>query len=89
MLAPRKMQEIGAMSRASLRFAAAVIALSASTNGHAWTEAEPRHVEYSHCPLDSHTEAYPKNWRHKRAYGCKSDQAGYLEGPAQGDEQRN
>jgi hypothetical protein len=76
------------MSRATLRFVAVFIVLSASTDGRAWTEAAPR-VEYSHCPRDSHTEAYPRNPHRKRAYGCKSDQAGYLEGPGQGDGQRN
>ena len=52
------------MSRTSLRFVAVFIALSASTDGRAWTEAAP-HVGYSHCPRDSHTEAYPRNWRRR------------------------
>jgi len=76
------------MSRTSLRFVAVFIALSASTDGRAWTEAAP-HVGYSHCPRDSHTEAYPRNPHPKRAYGCKSDEAGYLEDSDQGDERRN
>lgn len=76
------------MARNSLRFVAVLLALCASTDGRAWTQDAP-HVGYSRCGRDSHTEAYPRNPHWKRAYGCKSDQAGYLEGPAQGDEMRN
>jgi hypothetical protein len=81
------MQGIGALVRNSLRLAV-LIALSASSGGCARTDAPP-HVGYSHCPRDSHSEAYPRNPDPKKAYGCKSDQAGYLEGPAQGDDKSN
>ena len=76
------------MARNSLKFVVVLLALCGSTDGRAWTQAVP-HVSYSHCPPVSHTEAYPRNPHWKRAYGCKSDQAGFLEGPAQGDEMRN
>jgi hypothetical protein len=81
------MQEISALVR-SLRFVAVLIARSALTDGCARTDAPP-HVGYSHCPPDSHTEAYPRNPDPKKAFGCKSDQAGFLEDSAQGDERRN
>jgi hypothetical protein len=35
-------------------------------------------VVYAHCPLDSHTEAFPRNRKHRHAYGCRSNQAGFL-----------
>jgi hypothetical protein len=82
------MQEGVAVTRNSLRLVAIFLALCASTNGRAWEQVTP-HVSFSHCRSVSHTEAYPRNPHWKRAYGCKSDMAGYLEGPAQGDEMRN
>ncbi|WP_158818521.1 hypothetical protein [Methylocapsa sp. S129] len=35
-------------------------------------------VTYARCALDSHTEAFPRNPHPRRAYGCRSNQAGFL-----------
>jgi hypothetical protein len=36
------------------------------------------HVVYAHCPLDSHTEAFPRNRKPRHAYACRSNQSGFL-----------
>jgi len=41
------------------------------------------------CGVNAHTEAYPRAKDERHAYGCKSNDAGFLEGPAQGDQPRN
>lgn len=38
-------------------------------------------VTYAHCGLDSHTEAFPNNPHPRRAYGCRSNQSGFLSPP--------
>jgi hypothetical protein len=35
-------------------------------------------ITYAHCPLDSHTEAFPKQPDPKRAFACRSNQSGFL-----------
>jgi hypothetical protein len=49
----------------------------------------PGPLVYGRCGMDAHTESYPYAKRERDAYGCKSDDAGYLEGPSQGDKMRN
>ena len=49
----------------------------------------PGRLHYGRCGPDRHTEAYPHARYERHAYGCKSDDDGFLEGPAQGDKRRN
>jgi hypothetical protein len=35
-------------------------------------------VVYRHCAGDFHTEAFPRNINPKKAYGCRSNQSGFL-----------
>jgi len=73
----------------SLSFLALALALGAPADGWAWTQAASSDVVFSRCGHGSHTEAYPRAIHRKRAYGCKSDEAGYLEGRGQNDEPGN
>jgi hypothetical protein len=66
----------------------AALALAASLSGcNPYPLPGPLH--YGKCGPNAHTEAYPRAKDERHAYGCKSDDAGYLEGPAQGDQRRN
>ena len=49
----------------------------------------PGALHYGKCGANTHTESYPHARQSRRAYGCKSDDAGFLEGPGQGDLRRN
>lgn len=49
----------------------------------------PGALHYGKCGVNAHTEAYPRAKNERHAYGCKSDDAGFLEGPAQSDQRRN
>jgi hypothetical protein len=49
----------------------------------------PGPLVYGHCGGDAHTESYPHARYERDAYGCKSDNAGFLEGRAQGDRPGN
>ena len=49
----------------------------------------PGPLHYGACGRGSHTESYPDAKDERHAYGCKSDDSGYLEGPGQGDQRRN
>lgn len=49
----------------------------------------PGPLTYGNCGRDAHTESYPLAQSPHHAYGCKSDDDGYLEGAAQGDRRRN
>jgi hypothetical protein len=49
----------------------------------------PGPLHYGKCGVNAHTEAYPRARDERHAYGCKSDDAGFLEGPAQNDQRRN
>jgi hypothetical protein len=49
----------------------------------------PGHLVTGRCGADSHTESYPLAHEERRAYGCKSNNAGYLETASQGDKRRN
>lgn len=49
----------------------------------------PGPLHYGRCGPDAHTESYPYAKRERDAYGCKSDEAGFLEGSTQGDKPRN
>jgi hypothetical protein len=69
---PRKVAIIGATIFAVY----AVLAVCASTP----TVSGP--VTVARCPLDSHTEAFPNNPDPKRAYGCRSNQSGFLNPPS-------
>jgi len=81
---------IVAMTRNSLLFGAIFICVSITTGGFASAQgAASVSVSYSHCGINRHTESYPKSREARRAYGCKSDDAGFLEGPPQGDERGN
>jgi hypothetical protein len=51
--------------------------------------ALPGPLHYGKCGADAHTEAYPYAKEERHAYGCKSDDNGFLEGPGQGDQRRN
>jgi hypothetical protein len=35
-------------------------------------------VTYARCPLDSHTEAFPRRRHYRHAYACRSNQSGFL-----------
>jgi hypothetical protein len=35
-------------------------------------------LTYAHCPLDAHTEAFPKQLDARRAFACRSNQSGFL-----------
>ena len=49
----------------------------------------PGRLAYGRCGPDAHTESYPLAKRERDAYGCKSDESGFLEGSSQGDARRN
>lgn len=49
----------------------------------------PGPLHHGRCGVNSHTEAYPRAFDERHNYGCKSDDAGFLEGPAQSDQRRN
>ena len=49
----------------------------------------PGPLHYGSCGANAHTESYPHARDERHAYGCKSDDAGFLEGPGQGDQPRN
>ncbi len=83
-------KRIVAMTRNSLLSCGLFICVSAATGGFASAQgAAPVGVSYSRCGIDHHTESYPKSREARKAYGCRSDSAGFLEGPAQGDERGN
>ena len=46
-------------------------------------------LTYGRCGMDGHLEAYPLAHEERKAYGCKSDTAGYLESASQGDKRGN
>jgi hypothetical protein len=64
-----------------------IAGLTALLSGCAAAPLSSGQVTYSHCALDSHTEAFPNNQNPKRAYGCRSSQKGFL--VPWRDEQRN
>ena len=66
----------------------ALLALTASVAGCA-TPPPPGVMHYGRCGPDAHTESYPLTEQERRAYGCKADDNGFLEGPAQGDSMHN
>lgn len=84
----KEMHEVFVMpTRYWIRFLA-VVALAvgvASCNSYPL----PGHLHYGRCGANAHTESYPHAKDAQRAYGCKSDDAGYLEGFGQGDQRRN
>jgi hypothetical protein len=49
----------------------------------------PGPAHYGRCGHDAHLESYPYAHEDRRAYGCKSDDEGFLEGSGQGDQRRN
>ena len=49
----------------------------------------PGPLHYGRCGPDAHTESYPYAKHERNAYGCKSDDDGYLESSGQGDRMRN
>lgn len=66
----------------------ALLALTASVAGCA---PPPPHqvMRYGRCGPDAHTESYPHARTERHAYGCKSDDNGFLESDGQGDQRRN
>ena len=65
-----------------------VLALSGSLAGcNPYPLPGPLH--YSRCGPDAHTESYPHAKYKRDAYGCKTDDDGYLEGGVQGDKAKN
>ena len=49
----------------------------------------PGRLAYGKCGQDAHTESYPRAHDARHAYGCKSDDDGFLESDGQGDRRRN
>jgi hypothetical protein len=49
----------------------------------------PGPLHYGKCGPDAHTEAYPYAHDERHAYGCKSNENGFLESSGQGDQRRN
>ncbi len=49
----------------------------------------PGPLHYGRCGGDAHTESYPYARDERHAYGCKSDDNGFLESDGQGDKRRN
>ena len=49
----------------------------------------PGPLHNGRCGADAHTESYPLAHEQRREYGCKSNDAGYLETEGQGDKRRN
>ena len=49
----------------------------------------PGRLVNGRCGADAHTESYPYARDERHAYGCRSNEAGLLEGPSQGDNMRN
>ncbi len=49
----------------------------------------PGPLHYGRCGPAAHTESYPHAKYKRDAYGCKSDDNGYLEGAGQGDQMKN
>jgi hypothetical protein len=81
---------IFAMTRNALLFGAIFTCASAAAGGLASAQgAHVAYVSYRYCGINHHTEAYPKARDDRKAYGCRSDDSGFLEGPAQGDERGN
>jgi hypothetical protein len=77
-----------AMNLKACATSVALLALTASVSGCAATPP-PGVMRYGHCGRDAHTESYPYAKLDRRAYGCKSDDNGFLEGAGQGDPRRN
>ncbi len=76
------------MKFGSLVFGAVCVAGLASLAGCA-SYPPPGKLVYGRCGMDHHTESYPRARDPKKAYGCKSDDAGFLEGNGQGDRPRD
>ena len=66
----------------------ALLALTASVAGCA-ALPPPGAMHYGRCGRDAHTESYPHARLERHAYGCKSDDNGFLESDGQGDRRRN
>jgi len=55
-----------------------------------WGEPEPPgRLHYGRCGPNAHIESYPHAQLARHAYGCRSDDDGFLEGPGRGDRRRN
>jgi hypothetical protein len=50
---------------------------------------DPGPLHYKGCGKDAHTESYPLAKDERHAYGCKSDNDGFLETSSQADRRRN
>jgi hypothetical protein len=73
------------MSREFLLACAIVSAISVLLMGCVPTPTSSGPVTRVRCPLDFHTEAFVNNPHPRRAYGCRSNQSGFLS-PADGQE---
>ena len=70
------------MTRNSLTFGVLVVVLSAPLGACA-TGVATGPASWSNlpkCRMGSHTEAYPRDPRPRRAYGCVSDSLGFIRG---------
>jgi hypothetical protein len=72
------------MPREVVTTGAIIVAAAVALMGCASTPTISGPVTVARCPLDFHTEAFPNNPDPKRAYGCRSNQSGFLNHP--GDE---
>jgi hypothetical protein len=59
-----------------------VVAVFTALVGCASTPTQSGPITVARCPLDFHTEAFPNNPDPKRAYGCRSNQSGFLNPPS-------
>ncbi len=76
------------MSRKALASGAALLLLSVGLSG-CNPYPLPGRLAYGKCGPDAHTESYPRAHDQRHAYGCKSDDDGFLESDGQGDRRRN
>jgi hypothetical protein len=70
------------MPRKVAIFGTIVVVVFAALAGCASTPTVSGPVTVARCPLDSHTEAFPNKPHPKRAYGCRSNQSGFLNPPS-------
>lgn len=75
------------MSRKWASGAALLLLVAALSGCSAYPPPGP--LAYGKCGPDAHTESYPRAHEERHAYGCKTDDDGFLESDRQGDQRRN